>query len=1000
MKKIFIFLCFFVIAQLLMSQRSPVFMSNDRLFYEGKVMFDDGNYAGCIDKIREYKKISKDEDLLQEADFLLVSSDYRQGRKDAGQNLKDYLDDYPETRHSDEVCFMIGSTHFSNEDYQVAIFWFNRADIDNLSLKDQEDYTYRMAYSCLKTDKRDEARLLFTSLKDNNSSYKDAATYYLAYLHYLNKDYTAALPLFNSLKENQNFKSEVLYYLAQINFIQGRYTQSIKEGLALLSDYPSHENNLEINRIVGVSYYNESDYTNAAKYLKVYVDGTERPLRNDLYLLGLSYYNLKNYQSAIPYLSRSITANDELGQNAFLYLGQSYLKVNDNKNALMAFEAASREDFDPHIKEAAMYNYAVLLHKTSTSPFGESVTVLENFLNTYPKSQYSDRINDCLVEVYLTTKNYDTALKSIDKIKNPGKKILEAKQKIYYHLGTVYFSNTEFTQSVDYFTKAIGAGDYAPAEKEKAIYWRAESYYRQEKYSSAIKDYKSFLQTAERNNDLVGMAYYNLGYSYFKEQQYSNAQTAFSDYINRETDKTKMTYADAYARMGDCYYHNRQFSSAMDAYTQSASLQPSMADYTIFQKGFVLGLQKDYKGKVAQMDKLISAYPDSRYVTDALYEKGRAYVMMDNSASAIQVYESLLSKYPESSNARKAGIQIGLLYFNINQPQKAADAYKKVIEKYPGSDEARVAVQDLKSVYMELNDVGGYAKYVNSLGGVAKFEASEQDSLTYLSAERLFMRGETKQAQAALKSYLQTFPDGAFNSNAHYYLGNVYLQNKETANAKSEFQKVLDAGDNKFVEDALRHLAAIQYDSQEYEAAFASYQRLQNKSEKKDNKIEAFLGVMRTAAHLDKYMDMLNASNALLKESKLEPEVSAEATYYRSQAYWGLKERAKALPDLKELAKDTRTVYGAEAKYLIAQYYYDNKEPDKAEAEVMDYTKKGTPHAYWLARAFVLLSDIYADKKDYLQARQYLESLQHNYKNENDDIHSMISERLTKLANK
>ena len=51
-----------------------------------------------------------------------------------------------------------------------------------------------------------------------------------------------------------------------------------------------------------------------------------------------------------------------------------------------------------------MYNYALLIHETAFTGFGESVTIFEDFLNDFPNSKYADKVNDYLVEVYLTTK--------------------------------------------------------------------------------------------------------------------------------------------------------------------------------------------------------------------------------------------------------------------------------------------------------------------------------------------------------------------------------------------------------------------------------------------------------------------------------------------------------------------------------------------------------------------------------------------------------------------
>jgi TolA-binding protein len=622
------------------------------------------------------------------------------------------------------------------------------------------------------------------------------------------------------------------------------------------------------------------------------------------------------------------------------------------------------------------------------------VTILENFLNDFPNSMYADYVNDCLVNVYMTTKNYDAALASINKIAKPGVKILQAKQKIYYHSGIVAYMNNNFIRAGSYFTQAAQAGNYAPKEKANAVYWRGDVHFRTENYPAAISDYKAFLQTGQDGSaSLMVLTAYNLGYCYFKQKQYAQAAVWFDNYIASEKDRSKHTLADAFNRRGDCYFYNRKFKEAETAYTQAAALQPSVADYAVFQSGFVLGLQKDYKGKIIQMDKLISRYPNSRYLPDALYEKGHAYVMLDNAGEAIATYQELQSKYPQSSYAGKAGVQAGMLYFNQNRLQQSAEAYKKVISDYPGSDEARVAMQDLKTVYLEMNDIQAYAQYVSSLGNV-RFEISEQDSLTYLAAEKRFMRGEETAAKDALKKYLQSFLQGSFAPKAHYYLARIYDNRKDYANAKSEYAEVLSAGDTEFREESLSRLGNIQYSEKDYKAALSTYQHLSTIAERKEHKIAALLGIIRCALPLEENAGIIRASETLLKEPNLSPEQTAEAKYARAKAYLNAKEGNKAVADLRDLGKDTRTLFGAEAKYLLAQYYFDTKQTDRAETELLDFIKSGTPHSYWMARGFILLSDVYASKGNKFQAKQYLESLQYNYKNKEDDIQSMIDERM------
>ena len=73
------------------------------------------------------------------------------------------------------------------------------------------------------------------------------------------------------------------------------------------------------------------------------------------------------------------------------------------------------------------------------------------------------------------------------------------------------------------------------------------------------------------------------------------------------------------------------------------------------------------------------------------------------------------------------------------------------------------------------------------------------------------------------------------------------------------------------------------------------------------------------------------AATDLLAETKVAPELSNEAHYYRAKAYLDAGKVEGAMDDLKILAKDTRNIYGAEAKYKVAQIYFDAGQTEQAE---------------------------------------------------------------------
>ncbi|MDD4247108.1 MAG: tetratricopeptide repeat protein, partial [Dysgonamonadaceae bacterium] len=487
---------------------------------------------------------------------------------------------------------------------------------------------------------------------------------------------------------------------------------------------------------------------------------------------------------------------------------------------------------------------------------------------------------------------------------------------------------------------------------------------------------------------------YNLGYARFKQNQYAAARTAFQNYVNAQTNRNAPEYADAHNRIGDTYYFSRNFSDAERYYASASTLNPASADYALYQRAFVMGLQRNYQGKINALEELMRAYPNSHYYDDALYEKSRALVMLNREGEAVTVLNKLIAEFPQSPLSRQGGIQLGQLHYNAERYPQAIVAYKLVIQNFPGSEDARAALQSLETVYKDMNDIDAFVRYANSLPGGMRITPLRQDSLTYLAAENLYMRGSKNDAQNSLTKYLQSYPNGAYSSDANYYLGVIANENNNTDKAMSHFRSVVDANNGKFLESALAYVAQTEYNRNNYQQALQDYARLSNVAQSLAHKQTAQLGMARANSKLNNYHEAARAIDQLLENKNLSPETLTEAHYLRGKAYQQVREVDKAMADYQAIANDTRSVYGAEAQFRLAEAYYNWESYDKAEAQVKEFMQKTTPHQYWLARALIVLSDTYKAKGDNFQARQYLESLQANYKGDEPEIKEMIQERL------
>ena len=268
--------------------------------------------------------------------------------------------------------------------------------------------------------------------------------------------------------------------------------------------------------------------------------------------------------------------------------------------------------------------------------------------------------------------------------------------------------------------------------------------------------------------------------------------------------------------------------------------------------------------------------------------------------------------------------------------------------------------------------------------------------MTYVAAERVYMRGDIAAAKASFVRYLQSFPEGAFSVNSSYYLGLIAYNEKDFASAVQYLNKVIEYPNSKFSTEAMGLCADMAYKEKDYVKALGFYKQLVDRSSNQEERLQAETGALRSAWLSGDATETITAASAMLAQNKLMPELENEARYYRAKSLVNTGKAVEAMADWRALSKDTRNVYGAEAKYLVAQSLFDQGQTQQAENEVLQYIEVSTPHAYWLARSFVLLSDVYVKLGRQVDAKQYLLSLKQNYQAD-DDIAEMIETRLEKL---
>lgn len=917
------------------------------------------------------------------------------------RDLKSYLQDYPYTTFVDEVKFMQGVLLVEKGRYKNGLKLLEAVEAKALTRPHQQDYSFYRGYAYLMMQEYQRASVYFALLAKTDGRYAKRGNYYYGYCQYKMEHYDKALPAFQQLENEPAYAKTVPYYLTQIDYAKGNYAEAEERANTLLREHPESLNNGELHRMLGEMYFQKQDYQQATNHLRQYVqmavEQKEEPVRNDLFMLGTAEYRLGDYAQAVQHLKQMKQEPDTLSEAACLTMGNAYVQLGQPEQAKLSYQAAANYGLTPAVKEEAAYNYTLCTYQSS-SALGESVRAFNDFLHQFPNSKYENSIYHLLSDALMRSKNYAAAIATLDSIERPTPKMLQTKQYLRYQLGADNFLQGKMQQSIDWMTEVINHNSESSNYTTEAYYVRAEANYRLRQYAPCEQDLNTFFARPDaRKSSNYVIARYLQGYTYFSQAQYDKARNAFSQYIDAAL-ATEPTYADALNRIGDCYFNARDFQSAITYYTQVSNLQAAGADYAFFQRGYALGLQHKYAEKINVMRELVKRYPKSDYADDGVYEIARAQLQQEDERGAIVTYEQLLSTYPHSTLARKASLECAMIYRNLGQTEQAIAAYRQTIEKYPATEEAYTALDALQALYVETGNVNEYLAYTKQLAKMNMNVTTQEDSLLYASAEMQYMQADYKKATVSLSNYITKYcAGGRYCTTARYYLADSYYRLGKNEEALSQYAVLAELNANPYQEEAATRVAELCYDKADYACALDAFYRMQALASSRENLTVARLGILRCSQALGRHQIAIDISEQILNDKPIKDDTKAEALYGRAKAYIALKQWHKAQPDLEALSAEVRTAQGAEAKYLLAQSYYEAKDYENAEAQVMEFTQMNTQQQYWLARALILLSDINREKGEFFQARQYLLVLQQNYMVKGDDIPSLIEGRLAEL---
>ncbi|MDB5226833.1 MAG: hypothetical protein JWN78_1026 [Bacteroidota bacterium] len=996
----------FCIFQITFSQATYKQTDILKQYKEAEELINLGKYAVAYPLLQEFvknyenKTLDKSNLIFADAVFYKALCEKETGSPEARKDLQDFANNFKGHPKTNNAYFHLGDLAYVASDYKGALEYFDKVDENSLSGKDVAEFQFKRAFSNFALKKFSVARGYFNQIAANKKHpYNEEGYYYGGLSSYYLKDYKSAIKSFLVLENSKKYGKVVPYYIAAIKFNDKDYKGVVDYAEPKLNQNVSYSNDLA--HLVGRSYYELQNYDKALIYLEQYTQNASKVSPEDYYELGYVQAQKGMCDKAIANLVQLSPLQTALGQNAMFLLGQCYQKTGDKTNARTAFLQAARMNFDKNIQEESWFQYGKLSYELEYT--NDALVSLKNFIQTYPKSKYFIEANELLADIFLMTRNYEEAMSTIDNLPTKSQKLLDAYQKMAYYRGVENYNDYKFDQAELFFDKSL---KYPNSKSIEALcyYWKADIAHQKANYDRSISLLNKFLplssSVSPEHSDKVntGTGNYLQGYNYFKKKDYNNADNYFHKAVAALKNDANITnrqnvYPDAVIRLADCYFMQKEYKLSSQYYDEVIKANALGADYALYQRSIIDGLDGNYNNKIAGMKSLVARFPNSAFADDAIMQVGNTYMAQDKNDEAIETFKSLFVKSPRSDQIPEAYLKLGLIYFNRDSYDESLNWYQRVLQYYsntPASNEAMLAI---KEIYIAKGDPNGYITYANKYPN-SKVTASEADSILYLAAENQFFKGNMDKALAGFTEYLQKFPNGFFALQANFYRAECLFTKQDFTNALKGYEYVFGQSQNRFTERALARAANINYyDLRNYARSYELYVKLQSVATLDENKRESLIGLMRTSFFLNKYQESSDYVTKVAALPGLPEFYKAEMAYYKGMSLYNLKDYDKALKELEFVTKTANNEQAAESKYTTAKIYYLKGNKKQAEKESNEYLDKYPSYQYYLGKTFILLSDIYSDDKKFLQAKATLQSLLDNY-TEDDDVKAEAKKKL------
>lgn len=946
----------------------------DELYNDGLALLAHNQYASAEKTFTDFLAASSATDpRRKDAEYYSALCAVNLYHADGEKRIATFIANHPEHPRAATAYFDLAALFYQQKNYNKAIAAYEKVDFPSLTEADQSTGHFRWGYALFNQKKLPEALDQFNFMKGLGGQYGPAASYYAGFIEFNNGDYNNALTDLKRAEGNQAYSLIVPYMIAQVMYKQKKYD----ELQAYVKSLEKREGVTQLEEIALLSaevYFSKGDYANALKGYQQYMEGKKNADKAVVYRAGIAAMNTGDNQLAIDMLKNSASGADSVGAYSSYYLGMMYLKVGQKPPAVTAFDVARKFNGDKALAEESWFQFAKLSYDVGRAD--QAIPELEKFQTAFPNSARATEVKEVLSHAYVNANNYNKAIEYIESLPRRGPTVDKAYQKATYLKGTELFNMERYAEATGFFDKSLQY-PIDPIMAGESHYWNAEALSITNRYEQAIDHYAAILSPSSgAGADIVLLARYGLGYAYYNAKQYDRALYNFKEFTNRAP-KTNSYLADATLRLADCYYVTKSYPDALASYRKVLAMNSPDKDYAHLQSGLILGIQSKYGEAAAELDQVIKA-PSSAYKEEALFRAAQLSFEQGKYSDAAQGYTRVIQGSKTSAFLPYAYAKRASSYYNLKEYDKTAADYIFVIEHYtthPAADGVLTSLQEALNLAGRSGEFDKYFALVKS----ADPNAKGLESVQYEAAKNTYFSQDYQRAITRLQDYIAAYPEGARVVEAKYYVAESQYRLKDYASALNTYKQIGSNNEFQMISKVVARISELEFRDRKYENAIPAYMRLASISTSKKDLHTAWSGLMESHYLLAQYDSADKYANLVIEKGNINAGAVNKAALFLGKTAMARGDYETAKDEFLNTLNSAQDEYGAEAKYLLGEIFYLNREHARCYETLVSLNRDFSAYTEWVGRSFLLLIDNYLAQGETFQARGTAKSLMDNF---------------------